>query len=186
MNRQTLMFGLLFLLALACWQVLDEKPQALDNAKKEHFQPDFVAQNVVTREFDSNGRLTRHLESRFTEYFRSIDMAQLQEPRLTLYNQQGIPEWKISAKEGVWNVGDNAVLRNDIHVDGLLPDAMVRTIDTSYLELDLNSKDVRSNSKVIAKGDLVQTEGVGLKGNLDKRYFELLEQSHAIYFNQKR
>lgn len=186
MNRQTLMFAVLFIVALACWRVLDRKPDELAGPKKEHFQPDFVVHDVVTRQYDKQGRLTERLTSRYGEYFRAIEMANLQQPELTLYNESGVPEWRVKAKEGVWNANDSAVLRNEVHADGLLPDSFVKTLDTEYMELDLTNQDVRSNKQVLVVGPSFQTQGVGLRGNLNTRYFELLEQSHAIYFNEKR
>jgi lipopolysaccharide export system protein LptC len=48
------------------------------------------------------------------------------------------------------------------------------------------TQNVRSNQQVSIVGKDFQTEGVGLKGHLERKYFELLDQGHAIYFNEKR
>ncbi|MBZ6065393.1 LPS export ABC transporter periplasmic protein LptC [Aeromonas schubertii] len=186
MNRQTLLFGVLFIVALACWQVLNKPVATVEPTQKEHFQPDFVARDMVTLQYDEEGRLQDRLESVYAEYFRAIEMVNMTQPIFYRYDEQGRPEWRLTAEEGVLNVGDNAILRRKVQVDGLLEEGPVKRLDTEYMELDLNNQDIRSNQEVKMLGKDLQTEGLGLRGNLDKRYFELLEQSHAIYFNEKR
>lgn len=186
MNRQVLLFGVLFLGALICWRLLDGGASREGATQQEHFQPDFVASDLVAHQYDEQGRLRERLESPHAEYFGATEMANLQAPNLTLYDKGGTPAWKVTAKEGVLNLNDNALLRGQVHLEGLLPQGMVKSMDTEYLELDLTNQDVRSNERVKILGHVFQSEGIGLKGNLDTRYLELLEQSHAIYFNQKR
>ncbi|MFE8730748.1 LPS export ABC transporter periplasmic protein LptC, partial [Aeromonas hydrophila] len=65
MSRQTLLFGLLFLVALVAWQLgkVELVPEA--KVKTEHYQPDFVARDLVTTRFDVNGKRTERLESQY-------------------------------------------------------------------------------------------------------------------------
>ncbi|MGL4933636.1 MAG: LPS export ABC transporter periplasmic protein LptC [Aeromonas sp.] len=186
MSRQTLLFALLFLVALVAWQLgkVELVPEGAVNA--EHYQPDFVARDLVTTRFDLNGKRTERLESSYAEYYQVIEQATFDKPVVYLYDEQGAAEWKVTADTGVLNTGDNVILRDKVHLDGLLPASFISTLDTSYLELDLVTQDVRSNREVKILGLDFQTQGVGLKGHLDRKYFELLDQGHAIYFNEKR
>ena len=84
------------------------------------------------------------------------------------------------------NTDDNVILRDKVHLDGLLPASFISTLDTSYLELDLVTQGMRSNQHISIVGQEFQTEGVGLKGHLERKYFELLDKGHATYFNEKR
>lgn len=186
MSRQTLLFGVLFIVAMACWQVLNKPLTSQGQVQKEHFQPDFVARDMVTLQYDQEGRLQERLESIYAEYFGAIEMVNMTQPIFYRYDVEGRAEWRLTAEEGVLNVGDNAILRHKVQLDGLREEGPVKRLDTEYIELDLNNQDVRSNQQVKMLGQAFQTEGLGLKGNLDTRYFELLEQSHAIYFNEKR
>lgn len=43
---------------------------------------------------------------------------------------------------------------------------------------------MRTNLKVVIEGPGFRNEGVGLLGKLDQSSYELLDNSHAIYFNQ--
>ncbi|MGL5037755.1 MAG: LPS export ABC transporter periplasmic protein LptC, partial [Aeromonas sp.] len=58
MNKQILLFALLLLVALVAWQLgkVDHGPDSA--VKTEHYQPDFVAKNLVTTRFDVNGKRT--------------------------------------------------------------------------------------------------------------------------------
>lgn len=55
MSRQTLLFALLFLVALAAWQLGDIELAPEPTTKVENYQPDFTAKNLVTTRFDVEG-----------------------------------------------------------------------------------------------------------------------------------
>ncbi|MEH8126851.1 LPS export ABC transporter periplasmic protein LptC [Aeromonas veronii] len=186
MSRQTLLFALLFLVALVAWQLGKVELVPESAVKIENYQPDFVAKDLVTTRFDINGKRTERLESTYAEYYQILEQATFDKPVVYMYDEQGAAEWKVTAETGVLNTDDNVILRDKVHLDGLLPTSFISTLDTSYLELDLVTQDVRSNREVNILGRDFQTQGVGLKGHLDRKYFELLDQGHAIYFNEKR
>lgn len=186
MSRQTLLFALLLLVALVAWQLGKVELVPESAVKTEHYQPDFVAKDLVTTRFDINGKRTERLEATYAEYYQILEQAIFDKPVVYLYDDQGAAEWKVTAETGVLNTDDNVILRDKVHLAGLLPTAFISTLDTPYLELDLVTQDVRSNREVKILGQDFQTQGVGLKGHLDRKYFELLDQGHAIYFNEKR
>lgn len=186
MNRQTILFGLLFLVALAAWQLGDIELTQEPTTKVENYQPDFTAKNLITTRFNEQGMRTERLESEFAEYFQILEQATFDKPVVYMFDKQGEAEWKVTAKTGVLNTDDNVILRDQVHLDGLLPTSFISTLDTSYLELDLVTQGVRSNQHISILGQEFQTEGVGLKGHLERKYFELLDKGHATYFNEKR
>lgn len=186
MNRQTLLFGLLFLIALVAWQLSKVELAPETPVTAEHYQPDFVSKDLVTTRFDVNGKRTERLEAAYAEYYQILEQATFDKPVIYMFDDQGQEEWKLTADTGVLNTDDNVIMRDKVHLDGLLPTSFISTLDTPYLELDLVTQDVRSNREVKILGQDFQTEGVGLKGHLDRKYFELLDQGHAIYFNEKR
>jgi lipopolysaccharide export system protein LptC len=184
-NKQTLLFALLFIVALAAWQVSDIKPAAQLTPTRENYQPDFIAKQLVTTRFDRDGKRTERVESDYAEYYQLLEQASFDKPVIYLFDPQGKAQWRGTAESGVLNTDDNVILRDRVHLAGLLPSAFISTLDTPYLELDLVTHEVRSNREVKIVGQDFQTEGVGLKGHLDRKYFELLDQGHAIYFNEK-
>ncbi len=186
MSRQTLLFGLLFLIALAAWQVSEISQRSQSDIKVEHFQPDFTAKQLVTTRFNEQGKRTERLESAFAEYFQTLEQATFDKPVIYLFDEKGEAQWRINAETGVLNTEDNVILRDRVHLKGLLPNTFISTLDTAYLEMDLVTEEVRSNQHIHILGQAFQTEGVGLNGHLKRKYFELLDQGHAIYFNEKR
>ena len=186
MSRQTLLFALLFLVALAAWQLGEIELVPEPTAKVENYQPDFTAKNLVTTRFNEQGKRAERLESEYAEYYQILEQATFNKPVVYMFDEQGEAEWKVTAETGVLNTDDNVILRDKVHLDGLLPASFISTLDTPYLELDLVTQDVRSNQHISIVGQEFQTEGVGLKGHLERKYFELLDKGHATYFNEKR
>ena len=186
MSRQTLLFALLFLVALAAWQLGDIELAPEPTTKVENYQPDFTAKNLVTTRFNAEGMRTERLESRYAEYYQILEQATFDKPVVYMFDDKGAAEWKLTAETGVLNTDDNVILRDKVHLDGLLPASFISTLDTSYLELDLVTQGMRSNQHISIVSQEFQTEGVGLKGHLERKYFELLDKGHATYFNEKR
>ena len=61
MNKQTVLFGLLFLVALAAWQLGEIELAPEPTTKVENFQPDFTAKHLVTTRFNEQGKRTERL-----------------------------------------------------------------------------------------------------------------------------
>ena len=57
------------------------------------------------------------------------------------------------------NTDDNVILRDKVHLDGLLPTSFISTLDSPYLELDLVTQEMRSNQHISIVGQEFQTEG---------------------------
>ena len=186
MNKQTVLFGLLFLVALAAWQLGEIELAPEPTTKVENFQPDFTARNLVTTRFNELGKRTERLESEYAEYYQILEQATFDKPVVYMFDEKGEAEWKLTAETGVLNTDDNVILRDKVHLDGLLPASFISTLDTPSLELDLVTQEMRSNQHISIVGQEFQTEGVGLKGHLERKYFELLDKGHATYFNEKR
>ena len=121
MSRQTLLFALLFLVALVAWQLGKVELVPESAVKIENYQPDFVAKDLVTTRFDINGKRTERLESTYAEYYQILEQATFDKPVVYMYDDQGAAEWKVTAETGVLNTGDNVILRDKVHLDGLLP-----------------------------------------------------------------
>ncbi len=186
MNKQTVLFGLLFLMALAAWQLGEIELAPEPTTKVENFQPDFTAKHLVTTRFNEQGKRTERLESDYAEYYQVLEQSTFDKPVVYMFDDKGEAEWKVTAETGVLNTDDNVILRDKVHLDGLLPATFISTLDTPYLEMDLVTQELRSNQHISIVGQEFQTEGVGLKGHLERKYFELLDKGHATYFNEKR
>ena len=128
MSRQTLLFALLFLVALAAWQLGEIELVPEPTAKVENYQPDFTAKNLVTTRFNEQGKRTERLESEYAEYYQILEQATFNKPVVYMFDEQGEAEWKVTAETGVLNTDDNVILRDKVHLDGLLPASFISRI----------------------------------------------------------
>lgn len=91
MSRQTLLFALLFLVALAAWQLGDIELAPEPTTKVENYQPDFTAKNLVTTRFNAEGLRTERLESRYAEYYQILEQATFDKPVSTCSTSRAKP-----------------------------------------------------------------------------------------------
>lgn len=186
MSRQNWLIALVFLLALGLWRWFDQvndDNQALDGSV---YQPSFTAKNLRTEHYDAQGRLKEELAADYAEHYAQLEMSELEQPRVTTRDAAGKPLWQLSSEKGVLNNSDNAILRTQVILKNLGPKPIAEQLTTEYMELDLTNQQMRTNLKVVIEGPGFRNEGVGLLGKLNQNSYELLDNSHAIYFNQAR
>ncbi|MGL5948097.1 MAG: LPS export ABC transporter periplasmic protein LptC [Aeromonas sp.] len=186
MNKQTALFAALFVLGLVAWQLTKVALTPTVSQTEPQYQPDFVAKALVTTRFSADGLRLDNLSSAYAEYYQALDQATFTAPVLTLFDAQGAAQWRLSAANAVWNLNDNLLLREQVVLTGLAADSLLKQLTTPYLEFDLVTHSARSNRDVVLRGADFQTTGVGLRGQLHRKYFELLDQGHATYFNSQR
>lgn len=181
MSRQSWLFGGLFLFALVCWQWF--RPGTDAPVSEQDYQPDFVARNLTSMQYNQFGLPYRGLDADYAEYYAPLSMTLMEKPVILLYSPDGRPQWRLSGDEGIINTGDNAVLNGNVVGRGLLPDALVDTLTTDYLELDFINNQLRSNRNVRLQSAQYQAEGQGLLGQLEQQTVELLHETRATYLN---
>ncbi|WP_298721013.1 LPS export ABC transporter periplasmic protein LptC [uncultured Oceanisphaera sp.] len=180
MSRQTWWFGGLFLVALVCWQWF--RPVTDAPVNQQDYQPDFIAKNLRSVQYNQLGLPYRGLDAEYAEYYQPLAMTLMEKPVILLYSPDGQPQWRLSGDEGMLNTNDNAVLNGTVVGRGLQPDALVRTLTTEYLELDFIKNQLRSNRNVQLNSPTYQAQGQGLLGKLDQQTVELLHETRATYF----
>lgn len=100
MSRQTLLFALLFLVALAAWQLGEIELVPEPTAKVENYQPDFTAKNLVTTRFNEQGKRTERLESEYAEYYQILEQATFNKPVVYMFDEQGRPNGRSRPRPG--------------------------------------------------------------------------------------
>lgn len=186
MSKQNWLIGLVFLLALSLWRWYAQPQDTQSSNVNAIYQPNFTARNLHTLNYDAQGRLKRELAASYVEHYETLDMTELQEPRITTRDAQGQPAWFLQSHNGVLNKGDNVILRSQVQLQNLQPNPMVQHLQTDYVEFDLTNQQIRTNLLVTMEGPDFHNQGVGLFGKLDQNTYELLGDSHAIYFNPPR
>lgn len=179
MSRQTIGFAVLFVIALACWQWFDTATKQIES--EQDYQPDFIATNLDSVQYNQLGLPYRGLKAAYAEHYEPLAMTLMEKPVILLYSPDGLPQWRLSGNDGVFNTNDNAVLHGDVVGKGLQPDALVHTLKTQYLELDFTHNQLRSNQDVQLSSPNYQAQGQGLLGIIDQQTVELLHDTRAIY-----
>ncbi len=184
MSRQNIVILLLFVTSLAIWRWYDSGSNDTSDARNTVFQPNYTTRDLTTRHYDAQGQLKEELRSRYAEHYAQLEMTELEHPSIRLNDAQGKPTWQIEAKHGTLNQGDTALLRDQVNLVSLDPASVVQRVKTEYLEMDLTNKQVRTNLQVEMEGADFHNQGVGFKGMLDQKIYQLLDKSHAVYFNK--
>ncbi|MBO1519261.1 LPS export ABC transporter periplasmic protein LptC [Oceanisphaera pacifica] len=179
MNRQTGWFGGLFILAVICWQWFKPSDDLQDT--QQHYQPDFIAKNLVSVQYNKLGLPYRGLEAEYAEHYQPLAMTLMEKPVILLYSPSGQPQWRLSGDEGMLNIGDNLVLNGTVVGKGLQANSLVKTLTTEYLELDFINNQLRSNRAVQLTSPNYQAQGRGLLGKIDQQTVELLHDTQAKY-----
>ncbi|ART80813.1 LPS export ABC transporter periplasmic protein LptC [Oceanisphaera avium] len=179
MSRQTWAFGGLFLVALISWQWF--KPVATKPASQQDYQPDFIAKNLKSVQFNQLGLPYRSLNADYAEHYEPLTMTLMEKPVILLYTPNGEPQWRLSGDEGMINTDDNAVLNGNVIGKGLQAQAVIKTLTTEYLELDFINNQLRSNRAVQLSSPTYQAHGQGLLGQIDQQTVELLHDTQATY-----
>ncbi|MGO1616408.1 MAG: LPS export ABC transporter periplasmic protein LptC [Oceanisphaera sp.] len=179
MSRQTGWFFGLFVLALACWQWF--KPSDEQVITQQNYQPDFIAKNLMSVQYNKLGLPYRGLEAEYAEHYQPLAMTLMEKPVILLYSPSGQPQWQLSGDEGMLNTDDNLVLNGTVVGKGLQANSPVKTLTTEYLELDFINNQLRSNQVVQLTSPNYQAQGRGLLGKIDQQTVELLHDTQATY-----
>lgn len=179
MSRQTIAFGILFVLGLICWQWF--KPLSDQPVNQQDYQPDFIAKNLQSVQYNQLGLPYRGLTADYAEHYEPLTMTIMEKPVILLYSPDGKPQWQLSGDEGMINTNDNAILNGSVVGKGLQPDAVIKTLNTEYLELDFTNNQLRSNRTVQLSSPNYQATGLGLLGKIDQQTVELLHDTQATY-----
>jgi Uncharacterized protein conserved in bacteria len=184
MSRQNIVILLLFVTSLAIWRWFDNQGTDNNDARNTIFQPTYTTRDLVTRHYDDKGQLKEELRARYAEHYAPLEMTELDLPEIRLNDAEGKATWQINARHGTLNQGDTALLRDNVNLISLDPASVIQRVMTEYLEMDLASKQVRTNLKVEMEGAEFHNQGMGFKGMLDQKIYQLLDKSHAVYFNK--
>ncbi len=126
---------------------------------------DYFSIDYQKKEMNEQGQLKSLLKARKLTHYKGDGTTHLEQPVMTLYNENGIPPWIIESEKGLLQAdGENLLLqgkvkilrRGNAHVSPL-------TILTSELKVHLPDSMARTSkwTKIISANN--QTTGIGMK-----------------------
>ena len=115
-------------------------------------------------------------------HYPDDDTANLDNPRLVIYNEETDP-WEIRADRGLVSEGGKSVfLQGDVFINRLdkRPDHQLEII-TRDLTVETEDETASTEQAIIIKDHYGVTEGVGMQANLKERHLQLLSQVKGNY-----
>ncbi|MBN7821066.1 LPS export ABC transporter periplasmic protein LptC [Bowmanella yangjiangensis] len=183
MNRLTLSILLLFLLIVATnynWWQDSEQPQT-NKPKEDVWQPNYQARNMQTNLYNEEGVLTHSIHATVMEHYEALGFTLFQQPQYSVFVKAEEPPWEITAQEGTLYEDNRIQLETNVEIRSLSEDGILQTINTSFIEIDLNNKIMHSDQPVTISGVNYTIRGNGFSADMNNKQFELLDHVETIY-----
>ena len=185
-SRQTLLISLLLVASLLIWQWSSqhEDPDLLAQ-KKDLSLPSFTASQLLNRSYATDGRLTDIFTADQVLYYQHNKVTDALHPVLQTFEQNGQQAWTISANTGQMISNDRLILRDNVLIKNHNPSLNIDRMQTSYVEMDLNSRQISSDKPVTIDSPDYHVQGVGFHADLNAKRYQILDKGHATYFKPR-
>jgi lipopolysaccharide export system protein LptC len=185
-NRQTLLIILLFAVALLAWRWSSQGENENIEAKTNDISlPSFTATKLHSRRYTADGRLTDIFTAEQALYYEHNKVTDAITPVLQTFEPTGQTAWNITAKIGQLIGNDRLMLHDNIVIKNHNPALNIDRMQTSYLDMDMNTRQISSDKPVTIDSPDYHVQGVGLHADLNSKRYQILEQSHATYFKPR-
>ena len=169
-------------IALLIW-LPDNNTTNNNQQDDQELLPEFTAKMLHQELYDEQGQLHQKVISESMEHFKEISLTHFLKPDFTLYENQQ-PNWRIVAMGGTLQEG-LLILDKQVTMHQMVEGSQVKTIQTEYLEIDLNAKLVTTDSPVIIQGEQLIITGQGLEANLNEGMIRLTNQVNTLFKGHK-
>lgn len=146
--------------------------------------PDYVALKVTRRLYNEQGRLVDTVSAERLEHFELLGFTQFEKPVYTLYNGAMQASWQASSQYAVWFPQDKVILEQQVRIDSLLPNDMIKHIETNTLEMLFPDNKLQNNQPVLIQGNGFFIKGTGIEADLSNRTFQLSQHEKTVYLNE--
>ena len=185
-NRQTLLILLLFLVSLLAWQWSSQHDnQNTLLQKKDLSLPSFTASKQHNQRYSADGKLTDIFTADQALYYQHNKVTDTVHPVLQTFEPNGQKAWNVSANSGQMISNDRLILRDSVLIKNHNPALNIDRMQTSYLEMDMNSRQISSDKPVTIDSPDYHVQGVGLHADLNTKRYQILDKGHATYFKPR-
>lgn len=183
MNRVGYSILALFILILVVYNLpisSDAQKTSSTNTENTLLTPTYMAQNLSSQRFNAEGELSHKIKAVRMEHYAELGFMVFTEPRYTIYLQDG-SEYVISAREGTLYDDNRMLLEANIMIQSQNNDDFIQQIDAEYVEMNLDTKDLRSNSAITLRGKEFAMQSNGLEANLEDKVFALIDHTRTQF-----
>ena len=151
----------------------------------QELMPDYIAQNITRRLFDSDGYLVDSVSAQRLEHFELLGFTQFEKPVYTLYNEDHQPSWQASSQYAVWVPQDKIILEQQVRIDSLQQNELIDWLETDTLEMLFPDNKLQNNQPVLIQGQGFYIKGSGIKADLTSKTFQLVQHEQTVYRNEE-
>ncbi len=183
MSRVTLAIIAFFGAALVLyWQVQQKHSADTDDKVNTADRPDYVIDDLSGVEFNKQGQVNSRVSAKHMEHYEQKNQTHFTQPVYLVYPDKGEGQWQIRADQGQLNKDTGkVVLESNVIIDSISSQEPLRTLSTSYLELDLNTMIMTSDRIIHIKGKDFNIQGQGLYADLNAQEVQLTSQVVGTY-----
>ena len=153
---------------------------------KLRHDPDSIAENLLVRQFDEEGRVKYRLTAPYLEHFPDDDASELKKPTLTQYRPDAAPVTVWGDNARVTSKGEVVFLWDDVKVVRAAtvdrPEAVARMPD---LTVHPDDGIAFTQSPVEITEDKSWVKGVGMRLDNNTSTFELQSQVTGLYYPRR-
>ncbi|MCG9698187.1 LPS export ABC transporter periplasmic protein LptC [Shewanella sp. Isolate11] len=182
MNRVTLAIIAFFGAALILYWQVQVKRSSHDASLDSIDRPDYVVNNLKSVQYNEKGNVNSRVSASHMEFYADKNITYFSKPIYLVYPDKGDAQWRLRSTKGTLDKNSGRVtLENDVIIDAISPNEPIQTIETTYLELDLNTMIMTSDRNIrITSRDFFIT-GQGLQADLNAQNVRLLSQVEGTY-----
>lgn len=173
------LFLLIILLNTPTW--LQNNAPTPDLNGEETLLPNYRAKKMLSSLYSEQGELVHEVYAETMEHYDQLGFTLFQSPEYTIYTEKAEKPWQVNADEGTLYEDNRIQLETNVEIKSLDDKGFVQTIKTSFIEINLDNKTMKSDQAVTILGKDYIINSNGFTANLVTRQFELLDHVQTIY-----
>lgn len=145
-------------------------------------QPTYESNHLLSKVYTLDGRINYQIDADTLQYFQTANETLFEKPVMILFDPTLTPSWRVSSKHAKLDGVNNILyLSGNVKIRNLTDDIELKEVNTETIQLNLTTRDIWSNDKVMLKGDNFASEGNRLEGNLTQKLAKLINNVKTYY-----
>ncbi len=142
--------------------------------------PTYRAENLTSKLYAQDGKLSHEVFATVMEHYETLGFMVFEQPLYTIYVDAGQP-YKISADEGTLFTNNIVRLEKNIVIKSLNQSDFIQQITTDFIEIDLTTNTLYSDSEVRMTGAEFSMLSKGLNGDMQAKKFNLTGHVKTVF-----
>ncbi len=174
-----ILFVLALLLYIPTW--MEDTPAENKVEKIDALRPAYRAKNLTTTLYNQDGKLNHRVFATNMEHYDQLGFVLFTQPEYTVYTDDNSAPWQVTAEEGTLYSNDTIQLDSNVEIVNQSRDDFVETIQTEFIEINLDSKQMTSDQPVTIRGLQYVINSNGFNADLQTQQYELIDHVQTVY-----